>query len=148
MKSTKLILAGLVAVAQADDAPQCDLAALTGSFLSVIGTASQCQVAANYTFMPPKASPTAADVEAICAAPACQGLIPLLSNIPACYVGPVDLGAFAVAVKARCGNSTGNSSGNSNTTATTAPVTAKPGVASTPSVVAGVLAAFVCMLVL
>ncbi|EQC27983.1 hypothetical protein SDRG_14258 [Saprolegnia diclina VS20] len=110
--------------------PPCNFTVLSATF--DIMTASQCQYATNYTFLPPSTEPTAADVDAICAAPACQGLIPLLTtHAPSCVVGSVDFGAFAASVKARCGN---GSTDVSHSTTNPPPMTA-PGSASSLSAV-------------
>ena len=109
--------------------PPCNLTLLSTTFDII--TASQCQYATNYTFLPPSTEPTAADIDAICAAPACQGLIPLLTtHVPSCVAGSVDFGAFAASVKARCGNGSTDVSHS-----TTPPPTTKLGSASSLSAV-------------
>ncbi|EQC27984.1 hypothetical protein SDRG_14259 [Saprolegnia diclina VS20] len=85
---------------------ECDLNKLVTSFGSVLGAAMACQNASSYTFLPPTKEPTAANIEAICASPACIPLLPALSSIPNCSVGAINIGAFAAAVNASCGNKT------------------------------------------
>ncbi|KDO20931.1 hypothetical protein SPRG_14022 [Saprolegnia parasitica CBS 223.65] len=94
-----------MAAAVRGDTP-CDVTKLVTSFGSVLGAATACQSESGYTFLPPSKEPTAANIEAICASPACVPLLPALSSIPNCSVGAINIGAFAAAVNASCGNKT------------------------------------------
>ncbi|KDO20932.1 hypothetical protein SPRG_14023 [Saprolegnia parasitica CBS 223.65] len=124
MPSRAVLVVVVACLGSSATATPCNLTTLSAAF--DIMTASQCQYATNYTFLPPSAEPTSADVDAICAAPACQGLIPLLTTyVPSCVFGSVDFGAFAASVKARCGNGSTEVSH-----LTTTPPTAKLGSAS------------------
>ncbi|ETV76017.1 hypothetical protein H257_09965 [Aphanomyces astaci] len=101
-----LFLKSLSSVDAADLPPACNITAFVQAFAPVMASAALCQTATNVSFMPPTAPLTDANVALVCAASECKPLIPVISQIPPCSIGPVDMGAFASSVGGACGNGT------------------------------------------